>query len=167
VIHTVPLEVEHMRVSFVPTLVLSLCLAICGVAVAGGLSDEDLAVIEASTQAFETAMAANDMKGVAATYTEDAVLLPPNSPRVEGRAAIQAYFEGFPPLTSFELEDVEIDGTGEFAYVVGVYTMALDMGGEEPVADTGKYMEIRKKQTDGSWLLYRDMFSSDLPVPAE
>ena len=34
------------------------------------------------------------------------------------------------------------------------------------VADTGKYLEVWKKQVDGSWKAVADMWSSDLPAVA-
>ena len=71
------------------------------------------------------------------------------------------------PLGRFKVENLEVDGTGDFAYVMGTYAITLDLGEGEQVIDNGKYLEIRKKQSDGTWLLYRDMFSSDLGVPAE
>ncbi|HET6362899.1 MAG TPA: DUF4440 domain-containing protein [Gemmatimonadota bacterium] len=48
--------------------------------------------IEAKDQAFAAAMVAGDVATVASQYTDDAILLPPGSPRVEGAAAIQETF---------------------------------------------------------------------------
>jgi ketosteroid isomerase-like protein len=31
--------------------------------------------------------------------------------------------------------------------------------------DSGKYIEIWRKQSDGTWKLVRDIFNSDLPLP--
>jgi ketosteroid isomerase-like protein len=31
--------------------------------------------------------------------------------------------------------------------------------------DRGKYLEVYKKQSDGTWKVIRDMFNSDLPLP--
>ena len=39
-------------------------------------------------------------------------------------------------------------------------------GATEPINDTGKYIEIWRKQADGSWRVIRDIFNSDLPVAA-
>ena len=45
--------------------------------------------------------------------------------------------------------------------------MTMNPPGAEPVHEAGKYIEIRKKQADGSWLLYRDIYNSDMPaIPA-
>lgn len=126
------------------------------------LTGADKAAIEASLAEWVKGALANDWAAVAATYTEDAVLMPPNSPIVEGRANIQAYFEGFPPVRELTATNVEVLGQGDTAYVRGTYTMTIAAEDAEAIMDTGKYLEVRKKQPDGSWLLHRDMFSSDL-----
>ena len=61
-----------------------------------------------------------------------------------------------------EVGVAEIEGRGDLAYVRGTYTMTLHPdGAPEPVEDAGKYLEIRRKQSDGSWLYVADMFNSD------
>jgi len=38
-------------------------------------------------------------------------------------------------------------------------------GAAEPVGDRGKFVEIWKKQRDGSWRVVLEIFNSDLPAP--
>jgi len=35
-----------------------------------------------------------------------------------------------------------------------------------PIEDRGKYLTIWRKQADGSWMVHRGTFNSDLPLPA-
>ncbi len=142
-------------------------LAVSVAACAGGgasLSDADIAAIEEVGESWIAAANADDWAGLAALYTEDAVLMPPNSPVVQGRAAIEAFFAAFPPSSGFALNPVEIDGRGDLAFVRGTYSLTLEIEGMEPTPDTGKYIEIRRKQADGSWLLAADIFNSDIPL---
>ncbi len=152
------------RNTMLPVLaVLSVSLAAC----AGGaasLSDADIAAIEEVSESFAAAANANDWGGVAALYTEDAVLMPPNGPAVQGRADIEAFFAAFPPFSGFTLNPVEIDGRGDLAFVRGTFSMTIEMEGMPAVQETGKYIEIRRKQEDGSWLLAVDTFNSDTPL---
>jgi hypothetical protein len=39
-------------------------------------------------------------------------------------------------------------------------------GAAEPVGDEGKYVEIWRKQPEGSWKVVLDIFNSDLAAPA-
>jgi uncharacterized protein (TIGR02246 family) len=131
------------------------------------ISPADVSKINEVTQAFLKAALARDWAALAALYVEDAVFHPPNMPGVKGRAAIRGWFENFPPLTSFKATNVTVDGQGDFAYVVGTYTTTMaPPGAPGPVNDKGKFVEVRRKQPDGRWLIAVDMFSSDLPAPA-
>lgn len=121
--------------------------------------------INESTQAFVNAMLAKDWAAVAALYTEDAVLNPPHDRAVKGRAAIQAWLEKFLPITAYKASNVKVEVRNDLAYVLGTYTMTIvPPGASGPVNDTGKYVEIRRKQPDGSWRIAVDIFNSDLPA---
>ncbi|MGZ2372076.1 YybH family protein [Ancylomarina sp. YFZ004] len=128
------------------------------------LLSEDFKAIEAQTKKHIEAVQAGDWASAMANYTEDAIVMPPNSPAIEGRANIQTFMESFPPFSNHSLEIVEIEGRGDMAYVRGTYTMTLTPEGGEAITDSGKYIEIRKKQTDGSWLLTHDIFNSDIEI---
>jgi uncharacterized protein (TIGR02246 family) len=156
-----------MRV--IPIVLFLLLLGACQPAADPGpamLTDADKVAIDAKTQAFVNGVNAGDWAAVAATYTEDAILLPPNAPAVRGPSAIEAFFAEFPPISDFTITNTEVEGAGDVAYVVGTYSMTITPEGAEPIHDTGKFIEIRKKQADGSWPLHRDMYSSDAPAPA-
>jgi len=127
------------------------------------LSAADLDAIAAVGRAFSGALVRRDLDTLASLYSDDAVLMPPHHPAVQGRAAIKAWLGGFPPVTQLDLRVDRIDGRGDLAYVRGSYTMVLKPGdAPETVSDTGKYLEIRHRQPDGSWPLAVDMFNSDL-----
>jgi uncharacterized protein (TIGR02246 family) len=133
---------------------------------AGPLSEEDVAAIEASADIFVEAALAGDWEALAALYTEDVVLMPPNGPVVEGRVAIQDFLESFPFITQFAVTIVQIDGRGDLAFVRGTNSMTLIVEGtSEPIHITGKYVEIWRKQPDGKWLIAVDIWNSDLPLP--
>jgi ketosteroid isomerase-like protein len=80
---------------------------------------------------------------------------------------MEPWFAAFPPMSDFRPQIIEVDGRGDLAYVRGTYSMMLTLpGATEPINDTGKYIEIWRKQADGSWRVIRDIFNSDLPVAA-
>ena len=130
------------------------------------LTEKDKAAIRASTEAFTKEMVAGNFAGVAALYAENATVMPPNQPQVSGRAAIEAFLKSFPKVTAFSFELPEVDGRADLAYARGVYKMTMmPAGAPGPVTDTGKYVEVRRRQKDGSWKIAVDIFNSDLPPP--
>ncbi len=143
-------------------MVLAMMFSACQAPAPSALTDADIAAIRAGNASYETAVKAKDWAALAALYAQDAVILPPNQPAVEGRANIQAYFAAFPPMSAFAVPIVEIDGRGDLAFVHGTYSLTVSPEGAPPVTDTGKWLEIRRKQTDGSWLIYRDIWNSDM-----
>ena len=136
------------------------------VAEVGALTDEDVAAIKASTEAYVQARISSDWAALTAFYTEDAIVMPPESPIAQGRDAIQAWFEASPPATEGNLNAEEIDGRGDIAYVRGTGSFVVQpKDAPEPIRWTGKYIEIRRKQEDGLWLIAIDIWNSDLPPP--
>lgn len=129
------------------------------------LPKEDRAAIAANTAAWLKALRAADWSGVAARYTPDATLMPPNEPAVTGRESLRKWFAAFPPIVSMDLNVIETEGCCDIAYVRGSYELAIAPPGAGTLHETGKYLEIHRKQADGTWLMLRDMFSSDSPAP--
>lgn len=153
-----------MRKAVVPFAVCAFVL-LAGSAGASGLSEEDLAAVEAVSGAFAAAMVAGDMDAVAAMYTEDAILCPPNQPMMQGRQRIRAFLATFPKCTEMQLENLEIRGFGDMAYATGIFTMTLEIPGTGSIQDTGKFLDVRRKGADGVWRFVADMFNTSLPLP--
>ena len=161
---------SYSRLSVVFGLVMILISIACQTPAPTGLSETDKAAIQKVVdEAARIGNAPTKDWGayVRAYYTEDAVVLPPNGPAVQGWALMEPRFAAFPPMSDFRPQIIEVDGRGDLAYVRGTYSMMLTLpGATEPINDTGKYIEIWRKQADGSWRVIRDIFNSDLPVAA-
>jgi ketosteroid isomerase-like protein len=131
------------------------------------LADADKASIKAVGDSFIVYFRANRDTEIAALYSEHAILMPPNHGAVEGRAAIHAFFEGYPAIPDFTATPIEVEGRGDLAYVRGTYSFSLPAtGGQPAISDHGKFVEIRRRQPDGKWLVTVDIFNSDVPLPA-
>lgn len=126
-------------------------------------SPEEIAEFQGFYGPWKDGFLNQDYDGMAAFYTEDTVVMPPNQPTVRGRSAVRDWMASFPRVTRADFVIDEVEGIGDRAFVRGRYSMTLEPeGAPGPVHDTGKYIEIREKQPDGSWLLARDIFNSDL-----
>jgi ketosteroid isomerase-like protein len=128
-----------------------------------GLSEEDVAAIRAVCEENEQAGLAGDWESFFSHFAEDAVVMWQNSPAVEGLQAIK----GLNWVRAIEYENsiVQIDGRGDLAFVRGTYSLLLDYEGA--VKDEGKFLDILRKQPDGSWLFAVWMMSSNLPLPEQ
>ena len=131
------------------------------------LSDEDIAAIKAIGPAMDKAALAGDWDAAVALFTEDVVMMGPNSPIIQGRPTLLEMTKSSGmTVTEHVLELVEVDGYGDIAYGRGNWVEAFSIEGvEEPVKDEGKVLGIFRKQPDGSWLIAVWMWSSDLPLP--
>ena len=156
-----------MRIVYLAVSAVLVLTVACPPAAPPVLSDADKAAIDSMDQHFARMANAADFSGlVKMYYAMDAVMLPPNTPAIQGQANIEAFLRTFPPISNMRLHTVEVDGVGDLAYVQGRYSMTLTPPGGAAMPDSGKYLEIFRRQSDKSWKVVRDMFSSDIPLPA-
>lgn len=109
-------------------------------------------------------------EGYASFMTEDVVWLPPNAPIVVGREAVMA---GQAPMRAqsdfslhFDAARVEVSAGGDLACGIGTYEISYTDPEGVLVHDIGKFMDVWRKQPDGSWKCIAGMHSSDQPVEA-
>jgi len=129
------------------------------------LSAADQTALRADADSFAARVNRADWTTAATEFADDAHLMPPNQGPEHGRAAIEAWLKAFPPVSGFTLTVQQIDGRGDLAYVQGTYTMTVTPPGARPVPDNGKFLAVRRKQANGSWLTVQDMFNSSVPLP--
>lgn len=110
-----------------------------------------------------------DAAGVAALYTDDATVLPPNSEMIQGRQAIQSYWsDGIQMgLKDASFTTVNVGGGGDMAYEIGKYTIKIQAASQEAMTDSGKYVVVWKRQADGTWKLQADIWNSSMPMPEQ
>jgi ketosteroid isomerase-like protein len=132
-----------------------------------GLPQADVAKIEQAGDTWVKGALSQDWASVAALYVDDAAMNPPNEPATNGRAAIRAWLQKFPRMTSFKIRRLKVDGRDDLAFVLATYAMTfVPPGAPGPISDSGKYVEVWRKQPDGKWLIAVDIFNSDLaPTP--
>jgi ketosteroid isomerase-like protein len=100
--------------------------------------------------------------------TEDAVWLPPNAERIDGRAGIREWALQPTGAEDFSVDwkttSIEVAADGRLAYAIGTYELSQKDASRNPVSDKGKWVNVYKKQADGSWKCSVAMWSSDLPA---
>jgi ketosteroid isomerase-like protein len=123
------------------------------------------AQIEQAAVRFSEAFNRGDVAAVAAMYDTGGVVLAPNAPPMHGRQNVEALWagarqQGFKTL-SLIVDSVE--PIGNHVIELGRYTLVIQPAGQPETTDRGKYMVLWKRQPDGTWKLYRDMFNTSMP----
>jgi ketosteroid isomerase-like protein len=127
---------------------------------------DEKAIRDADAQ-WSKAAAARDVDGTVSYYSDDASLLAPNAPIASDKQSIRAAWVGLlTPDTSlsWQASKVEVARSGELAYLIGAYQLSTKDAHGKPVSDTGKFVEVWKKQADGKWKVVADIFNSDMPL---
>ena len=135
---------------------------------AGSPNEADLLAIERVREAHVAALNQGNGDAWAGVFSEDAVQMPPNAPANVGRAMIRARSHAFmdPFHAEFALEVDEVQLAGDWAFERGAYRIHVrPKAGGEGFQDAGKYITIYQKQANGAWLMARDIWNSDNPLP--
>jgi uncharacterized protein (TIGR02246 family) len=135
------------------------------VATAARLTAHDEAAVRQGLDAEMKAANAADAAAWASLYTPDAIVLRPHATAVQGRDAIQQWLATLPHISNAKAQGVEVMGYGDLAYLRGAYSMTFSIPGvPSPIDEWGKFLQIYRKQSDGSWKMTREIYNSDLPV---
>jgi len=132
------------------------------VAAAGQALADDTGEIEAAQAAWEAAFNAGDgAAAAAAMFTEDARLLPPDSPVVEGREAIGKFWQGLMDagVHSLDLGLIAVEVNGDTMIETGTWAVKAPSDQGE-VDAAGKALVVWKKGDDGVWRMSQDMWNN-------
>ncbi|MGA7304187.1 MAG: DUF4440 domain-containing protein [Rhodothermales bacterium] len=100
--------------------------------------------------------------GAVAAFTmylaEDAVQMPSGASPINGRDDIVAAMASGPDMQlMWEPKHAEVAISGELGWTWGVYEAKFTDSGGEEVSSAGKYVNVWRKQDDGSWRVIVDM----------
>jgi ketosteroid isomerase-like protein len=126
------------------------------------------AVKDADAAQLKSAQAL-DVAGTISYYADDAMVMPPNQPPASQQSAIQkAWAAMLVPGTkvTWTPNKVVSAASGDIVYDQGTYSATTPGPDGKTVDDSGKYLAVWKKQSDGSWKLEEDTWNSDLPAVA-
>lgn len=123
--------------------------------------------IEEMNLKFGEAVRQGDAAALAALYTEDATLMPPDSEMIKGRQGIEEFWKTTMQMGIKDamLTIVDVSGSCNLAYEIGKFKLKIHPEGQEPIEALGKYVVVWKLQSDGSWKLHVDIWNSSMVPP--
>ncbi|MFC1693680.1 YybH family protein [Candidatus Latescibacterota bacterium] len=129
-------------------------------------TEADIETIKSLTEEYDATLNAGDLDNWVSLYTDDALRMGPNMPTLVGKDAIRDFYQPFFEQSAIDINETceEVIVCGDWAFVRGTYTYTITPNaGGEPIRDSGKWVAFNKRQPDGSWRIYRNIFNSDLP----
>jgi uncharacterized protein (TIGR02246 family) len=114
--------------------------------------------IRALNDSMTATFARGDVAGVARFYADDGRLVGPRRQTVRGRAAIDRYWASIRGAKSWRLEVLEVGGTREAAYQVGVSTLVTVGADGQEHSSVTEFVVIWKRQADGSLKIALDLY---------
>lgn len=150
-----------------PALAATLVAGLCACQPPAGQGVAAAENVRAADIAWSQAFARKDLDGYLVFVDSTASIQQPNGPTVTGTAAIRALIEEFyalPHLTGgWQPETVVASRAGDLAYSTGSYELHYRDRSGTPVSERGKYLEVWRRQADGSWKMVVESFNSDQP----
>jgi uncharacterized protein (TIGR02246 family) len=111
------------------------------------------------------AVQSKDLEKSVSVYAEDAVFLPSNAPKADGKAQIRDAWSHLLALPGVELKfaptKIEVAKFKDMAYDVGTYQLKANDPQGNPTIQIGKYVVVWKKQPDKQWKAVADIFNAD------
>jgi uncharacterized protein (TIGR02246 family) len=152
------------------TFVLTTLLSVIGL---GGCSrgkeaipseQDDIASITAVSKARADAFNQGNAAGIAVHFTEDALLMAPDKPTLKGKAAVQTYYQQIFDEYGTGLKSYyeEVKVSGQLAYGRGFAEVVLTpKRGGPAMTSTSKYINIMKREADGTWKTTHDIWNGN------
>ena len=116
--------------------------------------------IHALIENFESTFSRGDSAEIADFYTDNGMLLPPESDLVQGKRDIAAFWQAAIDMgiKNVKLDIVEVEQHGDTAIEMSKYTLS---SADDNLIDQGKGIVIWKYE-GGAWKLHRDIWNSSI-----
>lgn len=151
-----------MSKSSLPIFILLLALAACaqrGDEQTAAMGPPNATPLLETDRAFAKYSADSGAVAAFAMYlAENAVQMPNGAPPITGRDSIVHAMSSGPDFSLlWEPMHAEVAASGELGWTWGIYEAHFRTGEGEEVTSAGKYLNVWRKQADGSWKVIVDM----------
>lgn len=130
--------------------------------------ESDRAAIEQILRQWDAGVNAEDPDALLALYSDDPVMMPPDTPAREGKGSIRDFLAEFFAQGKLQVTDraVAIEIEGDLAFAHGTYELTITPeGGGSAQEQAGKWAAVFHRQPDGAWKAVRNIWNADTPAP--
>lgn len=155
------------------TIILAIALAmlLSAISCQKQNTEADIAAINELYKQYCLSGNAGDLESFLSLWEDNAIRMQPDVPAFFGKENIRTFFKV--PFEQFNTNvaiygDTEVQVEEDLAFSRGTYTLSLTPkeGGPTTHID-GKWLDILKRQVDGSWKIYIDMVNYNAPPKVE
>jgi len=120
---------------------------------------------------FEDLFYRGDAQAMTSFYTQDAVIMAPDSEPVRGRHAIEEFWAAACEAArrtgmKRTIEVQHVERSGDLGYVVSAVTLEIPAGAGQPAITTFTDVTVWKTGADGRWRVAVDSANRTAPLPA-
>jgi uncharacterized protein (TIGR02246 family) len=118
-----------------------------------------------SDAAYAKAFNAGNAAQVAAIYSKDAIFMMPETPAYKGTKGVRALNQAMIDAgwRSIKFKTIKSGSHGDLAFNIGSVSMDQPSGGGTAKVK-GKYLDVYRRQRDGSWKIIATMYNTDDPA---
>ena len=118
----------------------------------------------------DAASAGKDLEKIVSYMSDDAIMIPPGQPLVQGKAAIRAFVTSSLQIPGFKIhwvsERVTFSPDGKLAYMHGTNAMTVPGPNAALVTIAGRGITIWRLESDGQWRCVIDIWNDPPPARA-
>jgi ketosteroid isomerase-like protein len=126
-------------------------------------SKEAEVLMELSRQ-WSAVVASGDLDSAMNYWAEDAVMLPPDLPRVDGKEAIRDHVKTSKDIPGFKISwepiSAHVSKSGDLAYMIERNVTELDGADGNKIVTHGKVVTVWRKDSAGQWKNVVDIWNA-------
>ena len=115
-------------------------------------------------------VSSGDMESALSVWADDAVMLPPDLPLLDGKAVIEEYVTGAANIPGFQIRweplEAHVSNDGDMAYMLERNVIEVDGPDGNKIITHSKVVTIWRKNADGEWKNVVDIWNT-APAPID
>ncbi len=131
---------------------------------------EAAALLKRDAEWAEAASAGKDVERIVSFWADDALVVPPGQPLVEGKEAIRAFVTQSMKIPGFKIhwvsEKVSFSPDGQLAYMRATNETTLTGPGGNLISVPGRGISVWRRDPDGQWRCVIDIWNEPPPSPS-